>query len=74
MGEAADETGDVEQWTPIGSTTLLAGQITDIASKAAVVQYRGPNAGFKASAALRSAGSVACVGDENRGRQAHAIC
>jgi hypothetical protein len=36
-GEAAHETGDVEQWTPIGPTTLLAGQITDIASKAAVV-------------------------------------
>jgi hypothetical protein len=37
IGEAAQETGDVEQWTPIGPATLLAGQITDIASKAAVV-------------------------------------
>jgi hypothetical protein len=37
IGEAAQETGDVEQRTPVGPTTLLAGQITDIASKAAVI-------------------------------------
>jgi hypothetical protein len=37
IGEAAQETGDVEQRTPIGAAALLAGQITDIASKAAVV-------------------------------------
>jgi hypothetical protein len=35
--EAAQEAGDVEQGTPIGPTTLLAGQITDIAYKATVV-------------------------------------
>jgi hypothetical protein len=37
IGEAVQETGDVEQGTPIGPTTLLAGQITDIAYKATVV-------------------------------------
>jgi hypothetical protein len=37
IGEAAQETDDVEQGTPIGPTTLLAGQITEITHHAAMV-------------------------------------
>src|SRR5713226_6986825 len=63
----------IEQGAAVGAAAFQARQIASVAHAPAVVQPIVVDTGNEDAAAVRLAGSPACVGDAHRGREAQAL-